>query len=289
MPSAIQGVQDLFVIANQQAERSLFEVTVVGVSHDMPIDEAGLMFILPCLTADLPRFDDPTTIAALKKWHQSGIVLVAACTSVFWLANAGLLDGKCATTHWRLCERLDREYPAIEKVCVHEMVVDQGNIVTAAGLYAFQDLALHIMGRLAGFELAKKVADYCLLDIKGRLQAYYQRFLPDYTHGDVMVLSAQEYCLKNYCEDTSISTMAAFCHLSERSLLRRFKAATGYTPKQYIIQLRVEKAKQLMEIEGMSIERVGYKVGYMDVSNFTKIFKKTSGVTPSEFKLRIGS
>lgn len=289
MPSAAQAIRDLFFIANQQAGKTIFDVFQLSGSKNMPIDGAGLVFIPPCLADELPEFNDPEIITTLREWHQSGAVLVSACSSVFWLANAGLLDGKYATTHWQLCERLALEYPAIGKVCVHEMVVDQGDIVTAAGLYAFQDLALHIMARFAGFTLAKKVADYCLLDIKGRLQAYYQRFIPDYSHGDSRVVNAQKFCLENFCADVSVSRIAEHCHLSERSLLRRFKLATGYTPKNYIIQLRVERAKLLLELENMSIEVVGGEVGYSDVSNFTKTFKKTAGVTPSAFKLRIGA
>lgn len=289
MPSAIHGLKDLFRIANQQAGRVIYVVTTLSVSNEVRIDGEGVVFVPPCLTDELPQFNDPEIIALLRKWHQSGAVLVSACTSVFWLANAGLLDGKYVTTHWKLCERLARDYPAIEKVCTHEMVVDQVDIVTAAGLYAFQDLALHIMARFSGYELAKKVADYCLLDIKGRLQAYYQRFMPNYSHGDSLVINAQQFCIENYCADVSVSKIAEYCHTSERSLLRRFKLATGHTPKQYIIQLKVEKAKQLMELEEMSIDAIAEEVGYMDVSNFTKIFKKTAGVTPAEFKLRIGN
>ena len=288
MPSARQGVRDLFHIANQQAERPAFDVINVSSSEDIVPDGKGLLFIPPSLSKELPAFNDPKILSTLKSWHLSGAVLVSACASVFWLAKAGLLDGKYATTHWKLCERLACEFPAIKKVCVHKMVVDQGEIVTAAGLYAFQDLALHIMARYAGFELAKRVADYCLLDLTGRLQAYYHRFIPNLSHLDEVVLKAQEFCAVNFFNDISVSDIAGFCHISERSLLRRFKSATGLTPKQYVIQLRIEKAKQLMELENLSIEAIGYEVGYMDVSNFTKIFKKTSGVTPAEFKLRVG-
>ena len=288
MPSACQSVRDLFFIANQQAERTIFNVIDVSTSEDILPDGKGLLFIPPSLSSELPTFNDPEILSILKNWHHSGAVLVSACASVFWLANAGLLDGKYATTHWKLCERLACEFPAIKKVCVHKMVVDQGEIVTAAGLYAFQDLALHIMARYAGFELAKRVADYCLLDLTGRLQAYYHRFIPNFAHRDEVILKAQEFCAENFFNAISVSTIAEFCHISERSLLRRFKSATGLTPKQYVIQLRIEKAKQLMELESLSIEAIGYEVGYMDVSNFTKIFKKTSGVTPAEFKFRVG-
>lgn len=296
MPSASYGVKDLFHIANQHAETTLFSVFDIEVSQDNSPDKQGVLFIPPSLSSALSSYDDPNIISLIKQWHNAGAVIVSACASVFWLASAGLLDNKYATTHWRLCDRLSQEYPAIKKVCPHEMVVDQGNIVTAAGLYAYQDLALHLMVRFAGYQLAKYVSDFCLLDLHGRLQAYYQRFSPSFTHNDAVVVKAQEFCAKRVAEkltyndikpnDMTIADIANHCCLSERSLQRRFKQATGYTPKQYLIQLKMEKAKQLIEHENLSMEAVGYQVGYADLSNFTKVFKKVSGVTPAEFKLR---
>jgi len=286
MPSAVHGIFDIFSIANQQAEQELFSVHRGIPSTGTVADRQGLIFIPPCLTQPLPPFSDPEILSLLKTWHLSGMVLVAACAGVFWLANTGLLDGKRATTHWRLCQRLANNYPAIERVSSREMVVDQGDVVTAAGLYAFQDLSLHMIARFAGYSLAKKVADFCLLDLNGRLQAYYQRFCPNFAHGDTSIVTAQRYCAKYLSSNTSTLLLAEHCHLSERTLLRRFKRATGHSPKQYIIQLKVEKAKQLMEFGGMSIEEISYKIGYTDTSNFIKIFKKVSGVTPAEFKSR---
>ncbi|UAB73606.1 AraC family transcriptional regulator [Vibrio sp. SCSIO 43132] len=288
MPSAVQGVKDLFQIANQQFGSKQFDVRELAYQSSEPVDGNALIFIPPCLSADLPDFQTEAVITLIREWHRAGAVIVSSCASVFWLANAGLLDGKYATTHWRLCDQLERDYPSISKVCTHEMLVDEGDIVTAAGLYAFQDLALHVMARYANFELAKQVADFCLLDFKGRMQAYYQRFIPDLTHGDVVVLKAQQFCDANFSQDLAVADIAQHCHLSERSLLRRFKSATGYTPKQYIIQLRVERAKQLIELENITIEAAGAAVGYTDVSNFTKLFKKTTGITPAEFKQRVG-
>ncbi|WP_104401641.1 GlxA family transcriptional regulator [Vibrio penaeicida] len=288
MPSALQGLKDLFRIANQHVGSDFFIVQELSCESALPIDGKGLIFIPPCLSDELPDFQSEDVISLIQSWHRAGAVIVSSCASVFWLANAGLLDGKYATTHWRLCDQLEKAHPSIAKVCAHEMLVDEGKVVTAAGLYAFQDLALHVMARYANFELAKQVADYCLLDFKGRMQAYYQRFIPELTHGDATIVKAQQYCEVHYREELSVSSIAKHCHMSERSLLRRFKSATGYTPKQYIIQLRIERAKQLIELEHITIEAVGASVGYLDVSNFTKLFKKTTGITPAEFKQRSG-
>ncbi len=286
LPSAIVGIQDLFAIANQQANKTLFTVMPFTASNEQTANTHAVIFIPPCLNVQQLNFSDPKIVAELKKWHNAGAVLIAACAGVFWLAHAGLLDGKYATSHWQLCQQLSDDFPAIKQVTSHDMVVDQGDIITAAGLYAFQDLALHIMARFAGYDLAKKVADFCLLDFKGRLQAYYQRFYPDYSHNDAIIIKAQQYCEKHIYSNISILRLANYCYLSERTLLRRFKRATRYSPKQYIIQLKVEYAKQLMEIEKFNIEKIAYKLGYTDTSNFIKTFKKVAGITPAAFKTR---
>ncbi len=247
MPSAVVGIQDIFTIANHQADQDLFSVLPVIPMVPESKGERRVVFIPPCLSKRLPPFSDPDVLALLRRWHTSGAVLVAACAGVFWLANTGLLDGKQATTHWRLCQRLSDNYPAIKQVSGREMVIDQGDIVTAAGLYAFQDLSLHLIARFSGFALAKKVSDFCLLDLNGRLQAYYQRFYPDFSHGDTLIVKAQHFCSINICSNVSISQIARHCLISDRTLLRRFKGATGFTPKQYRVlhaawRLRLENS-----------------------------------------------
>ena len=288
MSSALHGIEDLFTIANRLAEQELFVLQRVSPSVSVSILANGVVIIPPCMAHPLPRFSDAETLTLLRQWHDSGVLLVASCAGVFWLANAGLLDGKQVTTHWWLCQQLADSFPKIERVCQHEMVVDQGDIVTAAGLYAFQDLSLHIMVRYAGYALAKKVADFCLLDLDGRLQAYYQRFRVDFSHGDSVVVKAQQYCAEHLSADMSIVQLASHCHTSQRTLLRRFKQATGFSPKQYLIQLRIEKAKQLIDLKQGSIEVIAGQLGYSDTSNFIKSFKKTAGVTPAEFRARQG-
>lgn len=286
MPSAITGIQDIFTIANHQAEKPLFTVSPLTSKIPKIKGEQRVIFIPPCLASDLPSFSDPDVLDLLKRWHSSGAVIVAACAGVFWLANSGLLDGRQATTHWKLCKRLRDNYPNIKQVNDREMVVDQGNIVTAAGVYAFQDLILHIIARFSGYSLAKKVSDFCLFDLNGRLQAYYQRFNPNFSHGNKVIVKAQLFCSAHLHLKTNVFEIAEHCHISERTLLRHFKDATGFTPKQYIIQLKVEKAKQLMEQGKASIEDVSEDLGYSDTSNFIKVFKKVSGITPSEFKAK---
>ncbi|WP_075187204.1 GlxA family transcriptional regulator [Teredinibacter haidensis] len=280
MPSAITGVQDLFTIANHQAGESLFVVNPLTSAVPKTKWERRVIFIPPCLSEDLPSFSHPDTLALLRLWYKSRAVIVAACAGVFWLSNSGLLDGKQVRTHWRLCQRLSDNFPNIKSVDGREVVVDQGDIVTAAGLYAFQYLILHLIARFSGYTLAKKVSDFCLLDLNGRLQAYYNRFYPDFSHGDKLIVKAQQYCASRLRLNVSVLDISGHCHTSERTLLRRFKEATGFTPKQYILQLKVEDAKKSMEQGKISIDEISADLGYSDSSNFIKIFKSISGIPP---------
>lgn len=289
MASAVYGVKDLLTITNHQAGSERFVcqiITAFSEPDELLIRGDTLVFIPPCLSRELPDFLVPDVLSKLKAWHQAGAVMVAACAGVFWLANAELLDGKQATTHWLLCDKLVEKHPRIDAVKHADMVVDQGDVITAAGVYAFQDLTLHLIARYAGYDLAKKVSDFSLLDFNGRLQAYYQRFYPTLNHGDALIFKAQKYCDSHLNVGFSIEQLADYCHSSPRTLLRRFKLATGFSTKQYIIQLKVERAKQRLEQSNISVEDVAYQLGYTDSSNFIKIFKKVSGITPSEFQTR---
>lgn len=286
MPSAVAGVKDIFTIANQQSGQSGYRVTEVTTDDLKDINNGSILFIPPCLSSDLPSFSELKNLTILQQFHKKGAVIVAVCAGVFWLAKAGLLDGRKVTTHWNLCSLLMHDYPLIKQVCEREILVDEGEIITAAGLYAYQDLTLHLIARCSGYSLAKKVADFCLLDLNGRLQSYYKRFYPDFTHGDRLIVKAQEHCLSQIRANLTVSNIARYCHVSERTLLRRFKRATHLTPKQYIIQLKMEKAKQWMENENKSIESICHNLGYSDVSNFIKMFKKVTGITPSDYKLK---
>jgi len=196
MRSAVAGIEDLFDIANRFSDEVIFKVSCFSETDadGVEVDEGSVVFVPPCMSVPLPSFKEGYKLKLIQKWQEQGALLVASCVSVFWLAEAGLLDGKLATTHWRMYDQLERDYPGISGVDRQNMVVDQGDVITAAGLYAFQDLVLHLISKFSCFSTAKNVADFSLLDISGRLQTYYQRFNADYSHSDTKVKQAQRLC-----------------------------------------------------------------------------------------------
>jgi transcriptional regulator GlxA family with amidase domain len=285
MRSAIAGIEDILSIANYVSRHTLFDVMITLPEQINTADTPDLVFIPPSKLGSLKRYDEEI-LKILKHWYLQGTTLAANCASVFWLAHAELLNQRAVTTHWKLCDQLANDFPKVSEVKQHEMVVDEGQIITGSGLFAFQDLTLHIIARYGGYELAKEVADICLLDFTGRLQAHYERFMPDYTHGNNVVLKAQKYCEYTPLNEQNNQAMAELCCVSERTLTRLFKKVLGFTPQQYRLRYKMDIAKREMNINKLTIEQVAFITGYNDVSNFTRVFKKVVGISPTQYRSR---
>lgn len=287
MESALAGIEDILTLANRFSDsvECVCQRVLVGEKPKLSGD-INILFLPPCI-ASHNQTQKPNDIANyVSWWHQNNAIIAASCASVFWLAETGLLNGKMATTHWRLFDQLSSQFPAIKTVEKQDVIVDEGNVVTAAGLFAYQDLALHLIARFTRFEVAKEVADFAMLDMNKRLQSYYQHFSPNYDHGDPLVLKAQQFCDTT---DTKLLTVKRLCEhvaITERTLMRRFNKALRLSPSHYILQTRIEQSKRLLSLSQLSIEQIAYQVGYTDVSNFNRAFKLVTGITPTNYRNR---
>jgi transcriptional regulator GlxA family with amidase domain len=287
MKSALWGIHDLFAIANTFAVNQEFVANIVKVSEQPAMKESdSILFVPPSLSKEGDYSSEEELIACIKRWHKARSNIVATCASVFWLAEAGLLNGKMATTHWRLFDALKQAYPDIKAVDRQNMVVDEGDVMTAAGLFAFQDMVLHLVAKYSSFETAKQVADFSMLDITGRLQSYYQRFNPDYSHADTQILKAQKLCETESLASLNVSSLAGKVNLAERTFTRRFKKVLGMNPGHYLQQVRVERSKQRLDLGHLSIEQIADDIGYNDLSNFNRAFKQITGITPADYRAR---
>ncbi|EAR10008.1 GlxA family transcriptional regulator [Reinekea blandensis] len=284
LPAAIAGTEDLFRLANRFTAGPGFELQVVDPSGASSLPHAQVV-ILPPFIDDRWEQADAQVIARLQALQGTGTLIAACCASVFWLAEAGLLTGRTVTTHWALFDRL-RQFPGIKTVDQRNLVVDQGDIVTGGGLFAFQDLVLHLVSRFDRYATAKRIADFAMIDLSSRLQSHYQRFYPDYSHGDAQVLAAQRLCEQQTEQAWSVSRLADAVALSERTLARRFQQALNLSPGEYLRQWRIEQAKQRLENTRQSIEAIAADVGYSDVSNFVRAFRQNAGLSPAEFRDR---
>ena len=210
------------------------------------------LVIVPDLHLD-PSAPLPSEFIKLVPWLRqadaNGALITSVCSGALLLAATGILDGLQATSHWGVCDLIAQRFPEVtlhrERILVP--TGDGHRIVTAGGASAWGDLVLYLVGRIAGPEEARRIAKVYLLQPHSEGQLHYASLVAGTQHEDGLVAEAQIWAADNYAVTAPVAAMAERCGLTERSLLRRFRKATGQTPVDYIQSLRIEEAKQMLE------------------------------------------
>jgi transcriptional regulator GlxA family with amidase domain len=220
--------------------------------------------------------------SALRRQRKAGAVLAAYCTGNYLLAEAGLLDGRVATTHWAKAADFTRRYPRVE-LRAQEILTGQDGILSSGSVTSYLNLGVRLVEMFAGEKLAVMTAKSLL----GRTsQASYATLLDEHGHVDPLVARAQERMEATIQEGFRLSELAEWLAVSERTLNRRFKQAVGLAPLAYLQNLRIEVAKRLLESRPIGVDAVSQRVGYGDVSTFRQLFKRKTGLSPSEYQVR---
>ncbi len=232
--------------------------------------------------------DHGEAIDWLKRCHAAGSTVASACSGAMLLAEAGLLDGGEATTHWAFCDALKRRYP---KVTVHPSRVlvasgDGQRVITAGGGSSWGDLTLYLVARFLGQEEAMRLAKLYLLEWHEHGQLPFAALARTRQVADRAIAACQEWLGEHYQEHSPVAAMVALSGLAERSFKRRFTEATGMAPIEYVHTLRLEEAKQLLETTDMPVEVVANETGYEDGSFFRRLFRRKVGMTPADYRRR---
>ena len=225
-------------------------------------------------------------ITWLKKARDDGALITSVCSGAYLLAEAGMLDGLDATSHWSFCDVITRKYPDI-RMRRERILVPAGEghrIVTAGGASSWGDLVLYLIGRIAGPDEARRIAKIYLLQPHTEGQLHYASLTAGTQHDDALVADAQVWAADNYALPTPVAAMAARSGLTERSLLRRFRKATGQTPVDYVQTLRIEEAKQMLETTDLPIDEIAGEVGYTETSSFRNAFRRYVGMPASTYR-----
>ena len=209
--------------------------------------------------------------------------IASNCSGAFFLAEAGLLDNKIATTHWGYANKFKTDYPLVE-LQENQFVTQSGNIFCAAGGSAFYDLALLLIERYCGREMSTQVAKTQIIDSKRGSQNSYTNVTLHKPHSDVLVKQVQEFIENNFEQPIQVSDLATMVNVTSRTLNRRFQSCIAMRPIEYIQAVRIEQAKRLLESGKVSIKSLAYQVGYNDISSFTRLFKRATELTPKEYQ-----
>ncbi|SEN60513.1 Transcriptional regulator GlxA family, contains an amidase domain and an AraC-type DNA-binding HTH domain [Pseudomonas sp. ok272] len=302
--AAVHGLTDLFAVANGiAAEHQSEQLPLLRVSHwqadsthvpDRVYDslaghDRGLVALLipPSIGGFSPDLATPALMQWLGRQHAAGAILGGVCVGSILLAESGLLDGRRATTHWTTAKQFSERYPAI-KLNADKPIIDDGDLITTAGLMAWSELGLRLVDRLLGPSIATRTARFLMVSHRDSASQCGSNFAPILNHGDASILKVQHWLQGNGAVDVSLSVMAQQAGLEERTFLRRFRAATGLKPTEYCQHLRVGKAREMLEFSNGTIDHIAWTVGYADPGAFRATFKKITGLAPSDYRTRFG-
>ncbi len=221
----------------------------------------------------------------LRKWHSRGAYIAGICSGVGFLAEAGLLDGREATTHWAVADALRERYPKV-LWRPDQFVTEDDRLFCSGGVYASIDLSLYLVEKFCSHEVALQCAKSLLVSMPRGRQSGYAVLPLSRPHADDRIRQAEEYLQKHFDANVALDALAVRAGMSPRNFIRRFKAATGRLPGAYLQMLRIAAAKEMLERGEASIQTVCSKSGYEDVAFFRSLFKRHTGMTPAEYRRR---
>lgn len=228
----------------------------------------------------------PRLVEWLRAMHRDGAVLCSACSGLFLLAETGLFDGRDATVHYGYARDFAATYPAIpihpERVLV--IAGRREELISSGASMTWHDLVLYLIARYAGSAAAQAIARFFALQWHQDGLAPYIVFEGRDDHGDTEILAAQHWLSDHFSVACPVEEMIKRSRLAERTFKRRFTQATGLAPLAYVQRLRVEEAKRQLERTQVSIDEIGWRVGYEDPAFFRRLFKRTTGLTPGAYR-----
>ncbi|MDB5431456.1 MAG: transcriptional regulator, AraC family [Caulobacter sp.] len=264
--------------------RSAFGLDVTPDVAISEIEETDVIIVSSSgLQVDLRVTENSALPPWLARHHERGAYVAGVCVGAAYLAEAGLLDGRIATTHWAVAEKLAARYPKV-RWRPDLFVTEDSRLLCSGGVYASMDLSLYLVEKLCGHEIALQCAKSLLLPMPRIHQSGYAVLPVARPHDDERIRAAEAHLHDHFRDDVSAQDLADRAGLGVRTFVRHFKAATGRQPAGYLQALRIEAAKAMLERDAKPIQSISSEVGYDDVAFFRALFRRATGMTPTEYR-----
>src|SRR3569623_1706755 len=259
-----------------------FDMAPAGAIEDV---ESSDIVIVPTsgMELDLKLVEHSRLLPWLRRLHEQGAYVVGVCMGAAYLAEAGLLDGKVATTHWALCDEFQERWP---NVCWHpEMfVTEDSRLLCSGGVCGSIDVSLYLVEKLCGHDVAVQCAKALLLPMPRILQSGYAMLPVSRAHDDERIRAVEAYLQANFHRDLPTRALADRAGLGARTFVRHFKAATGSLPGAYLQALRIEAAKAMLERDARPIQAIRCEIGYDAVAFFRSLITRHTGMPTAEYR-----
>jgi transcriptional regulator GlxA family with amidase domain len=252
--------------------------------HGLDATETADTVIVPGVHRRLPDvFDDIVVAKALVAARDRGARVMSICTGAFVLAAAGLLDDRRATTHWYHAEALGRQYPRVN-VDPDVLFVDEGDVLTSAGVSAGIDLCLHVVRKDHGSGIANGAARRCVMPAwrEGGQAQYIERPLP--RASEATTTPTREWVLRHLGDPLTLRTLAVHANMSVRTFTRRFREETGASPAQWLLRQRIDHARVLLETTDLSVDQVAKRAGLGSATSLRQHLHRMIGVGPTAYR-----
>jgi transcriptional regulator GlxA family with amidase domain len=268
---------------NGQELRSTTGFGVVPQGDASLLREADTVLVPAYLDLFSPPPEEAT--AALREASARGTRVISVCTGSFALAHAGLLDGRRAATHWAFAEELARRFPAIE-VDAAALFVDEGAVMTSAGLSASIDLCLHVIREDCGAAVGERVARRMVAAPHrdgGQAQFIERGDRSDAGAGGSLE-TTRRWAAERLAEPLDVAAMSRHAGVSPRTFARRFREETGTTPLQWLLNRRVQEARRLLEQTDLPIDTVAWRSGFGTAASLRDHFRRITATTPTAYR-----
>lgn len=222
-------------------------------------------------------------LGQLAEIASQGTRVCAVGTGACLLAEAGLLDGRLATTHWNYLEKFAADYPRVKLKSRH-LITQSDNIYCAGSVNSIADLMVHVVEEWYGHTVARTVENQFSPEIRRPFRAAAYQTDENQSHHDEAIIEAQQWLQDNLTNKPTMHALAKKLGLSPRTLNRRFHQATGTSPQAWLQRMRIHQAKELLRHSNLSVSEVGWQVGQQDVSHFGKLFRQHVGMTPGAYR-----
>lgn len=274
-------------------ELAAADTAPVAIAGDMRLaPDITLAEVEPCDMLLLPALwrnpqpvlkQQSALLALLPELLAAGTTICSVGTGSCFLAAAGLLDGRAATTHWHYFDEFATRYPQVQLKRRH-LITQSDNIYCAGSVNSGADLMIHLVEEWFGQRIARQIESQFSPEIRRPFRAHAWQSATDSAHHDELVLTAQQHLQDRLHEEVSIGALAAELQCSPRTLTRRFRNAVGQTPTSYLRDQRIAAASDLLRATNLSVGEVAWRVGLQDVSYFTTMFQKQTGLTPGRYR-----